>query len=689
MLRTPDFRFLFAVSVVSTLLLAPPALAQHGWPVQPGNVDHPMGQGFGEYQSTHRQHVGIDMMELPMYDASGNVNSTAPWVIVTVAGDVESLDDLANYIYNFTKIDPTLASNPAIYWYGHLQGGSYHADYVNAYNNGTAVAAGDEIARIVRWSWCSPPFHHVHYQLKTATHYLNPLADITPNPDADPPEIEDLHFAQDNSDPWVPFNPVAGGACTVVSGLTDILVKARDRDDAGASLGGHGYLWVYDMRWRACPDNNPNCGWQSTRPFDDIPHSWYTHNNAATRAQFSTRAPWISSSSYCDAPGWDYAIVTNYVAGTVNDAGNWNTTAISDGSYSVSVELTDFAGNTTVLNGRACVQNSATCTTELTIRDWKDDYGAIPYEGPHWWVSPDITANRGTSDEDQNILLDTDNPIEIQVWNNGSCALPAGTTYDVCLGWGLPSASVTHPLPASQQISCTTETVGSGGWAVGSSRTTTITWHPNSTQVPLGHHCLVAWVDKPPDDPVRNTPAVNQDDNRAQQNITFSNAPSPGVPGYTSFWFNPQEMMRNRSLALTFRYSRNRPTIRWIRLHIPPELVFKEITGGSVEGGYRGETPRDRCDLEPEDLHRLLCTPWEKGGALGLSRVIGGIDPNGRLLLEGIENVREPLRLILEVWSEENVRQGEFADIEIVEHGILEGHEVATPVGGLTVRIEH
>ena len=45
--------------------------------------------------------------------------------------------------------------------------------------------------------------------------------------------------------------------------------------------------------------------------------------------------------------------------------------------------------------------------------------------------------------------------------------------------------------------------------------------------------------------------------------------------------------------------------------------------------------------------------------------------------------------MTLEVWSEDGVRQGEFVDIEVVEHGILKGNKEVTPVGGLTVRFEH
>lgn len=685
MWRTNDCKFCFATTVGMTLLFLLPAQAHHGWPVEPSNSDHPMGNSFGEYL-LDVQHTGIDLMERPMYDASDNEDATAPWVIVTVPGTTQTLVDVAGSLYNSTSIDPTNTSDTAIYWYLHLQQGSYHADYANAFNNGTAVAAGDRIAKIVRWTTCD--FHHTHYELDGGTNYLNPLADITPNPDVAPPEIKNIHFAKDNSDPWVPFQPVAGDACTVVSGLVDIIAQARDRDEAGASLGDIGELWVCNVRWRACPDTNPNCAWKNTRPFDTIPHSWYTPGNPDSKAQFSTRTPWVSNTSYCTA-GWKYAIVTNYVAGAVNVLGSWDTTAVPDGSYTVSVELTDFAGNTTVFNRRACVQNAAAGITELTIRDWTDDDGGIPYEGPCWWISPDITANPGTPDEDQNIHLDADNPIEVRVWNYGSAALPAGTTYDVCLGWGLPSASVAYPLPANQQIACQTETVPAGGWPVGTSRTTTFTWHPNSATVPQGHHCLVAWVNALPDDPVQNTPAVNQDDNRAQQNITFQNAPGPGRPAYAYFWANPQGMMKDRSFELRFRCPLNRATLSKIRLHIPPGLRVRKVTGGKLEGGYRGDQPNDRIALRSKEWRQLQRTPWEKTDGLDFTRIIGGINPNGRLLLEGIEPMSKPVRLTLEVWSAKEALKGQFADAQIVEYAVLRGQESKTPVGGLTMRFRY
>jgi hypothetical protein len=637
------------------LIAVTPALAQHGWPMDPMNSEHPIGNSFGEFQDFGGvyQHEGIDILGTPKFRSDGTEDASVPWVRVTVTGTVSYLSDNASTTQNGTTIQ---GADGVTYRYWHLEHNSYHVDYVNHYNNGTAVAATDRIAKLYHWS-CN--FHHLHYDLTSGSNRLNPLADITPNPDPDLPQVEAIGFAQNNSNPWVQFNPVSAGGCTVVSSATDIIAQIRDRDDAGSTLNGAATQWVHNVRWRACPDSAPACGWQTTHAFDNMPTAWGVSGNASSSAYFSNRTPWDSSSNYCAAT-WLYGVVTNFSGGTPNVAGAWDTSAatVPDGSYSISVEATDFAGNVRVLNTRACVQNGPGCTTELMIRDATDDIGAIPYLGGNWWLSPDITANPGTADEDHNINVGVTNPIEVRVWNHGSCNLSAGTTYTVCLGWGLPSSTVPYPLPAGQNIGCVPETVPAGGWAVGTARVTTFTWTPASGSIPLGHHCLVAWVDTAQDG-VLNTAAVNWDDNRAQQNITFKAAPAPGVPGQSSFWINPQEMIEERSLVMRFKFSERWPMLAKVRLHVAPGLSIGDVVGGEITDGDEGYE-------------------W----------TIEGIDPFGELRLEDIW-VQEPVRLTVEVYFEEQMQEQQFLDVEIMEYGLLRNHPEVTPVGGLTLRFAH
>ncbi|MDA8078115.1 MAG: hypothetical protein M0Z79_04165 [Nitrospiraceae bacterium] len=674
------FLWKIIAGLLPLLVLAASANAQHGWPIEAMGSEHPIGNSFGEFQdfSGVYQHTGIDILETPKFQADGTQDPAAPWVRATVGGTVSQLGDAASTAYNGTTIQGT---DGTTYRYWHLEHSSYDPSYVTNFNNGTAVAAGGRIAQLVRWG-CN--YHHLHYDLTNGGNYLNPMADITPNPDPDAPEIGGIFFAQDNSNPWVQLQPVSPGACTVVSGAVDIIAQIRDRDNAGSTLAGAATVWVRNVRWRACPDSNPDCPWQNTFVFDNMPTANGSGGNAASAAYFSNRAPWDSSSDYCSAT-WIYSVVTNFVGGSPNAAGTWDTSAIPNGSYSVSVEATDFAGNVRVSSVRACVQNTPACTTELTIRDAADDNGAIPYPGGNWWESPDITANPGTPDEDHNINVGAANPIQVRVWNYGSCNLAAGTTYNVCLGWALPSGTVPYPLPAGQVIGCTLETVPGGGFPVGTNRVTTYTWTPASGSVPLGHHCLVAWVDTAQDS-VANTPAVNWDDNRAQQNITFKAAPAPGAPGYSSFWIYPQEMIKERSLELTFKNSGPKPGLREVKVHVPPGVTVKRVVGGQIIGGYKGKRPADPC--KQSGPCKDICLSSDAAQKQGCTLVISGIDPAGHLRLEGIQ-VRKAAEVKLEVWSEKDVKKGQFTRVEVVEYGLLPEHRKITPVGGLTVRFDH
>lgn len=670
-------RFLIQFCLVFIIGLTT-SFAQHGWPIAPSNSEHPIGNSFGEFQDFGGvyQHTGIDILGTPQFTSSGAQDPSAPWILVTVSGTVNQLSDIASTLYNGTTIQGT---NGVDYRYWHLQNGSYDPTYVNNFNNGTNVAAGDQIARVVRWT-CD--YHHLHYDLESGTNYLDPLADITPNPDPDTPEIDAIEFAQDNSNPWIQLNPASPGGCTVVSGQVDIIVKLRDQDNAGSTLAGANTLWVHNLRWRACPETNPNCTWQDTHAFNNMPTAWGTQGNASSAAYFSNRTPWDSDSNYC-ATTWIYGVVTNFVGGAPNANGNWDTTTVADGSYTISVEATDFAGNVTTYSTRVCVQNGLGCVTEMTIRDAEDDSGAIPYPGDVWWSSPDITANPGTADEDHNINVGMANPIEVRVWNYGGCDIAGGTTYEVGLGWGKPAAL----LPESQVIGRITETVPAGGWPIGASRVTTFTWTPSSDDVPLGHNCLVAWVDTQQDG-IANTTSINWDDNQAQQNITFQNAAPSGIPHYSSFWIHPQKEIEKRSIELIFHHSGKKSVIKDARLHISPGLIVKRVIGGHVLGGYKGEKPIDPCAQDRRGLCNDICLSWDKAAKMGCTLVIGGIDPYGRLLLEGI-SVKKPVRLILEIFSEKEIGKGQFSDVDIVEYGILPGHQNIGPIGGLTLRFEY
>lgn len=356
-----------------------PTYGQHGWPIDPMNQGHPIGNSFGEFQDFGSclddaniylmpnciyHHTGIDILGAPMYESNGKEDPTAPWVRMMGGGVAEALYNMPNTNSNFTTIRD---AGGVIHRYGHLEYNSYSPMFVIAYNNQTKLAEGSAIAKLYRWNDCD--YHHLHHEMEENGRFLNVLARIAPHSDLDPPEIAAIIFAKNNSVPWRGFERARPDGCTVVSGEVDILAEIRDRDRAGSSHPGTETLWVYDIRWRACPESNPNCQWINTYRLDEIPTDWGidNKNNPYTSAYFSVDAPWVSDSDYCRKTSL-YVVLTNFKGGLPDKDGCWNTGKIPDGNYVIGVEATDFAGNTVVSSAKVCVRNGGTPGSPKDLR---------------------------------------------------------------------------------------------------------------------------------------------------------------------------------------------------------------------------------------------------------------------------------------------------------------------------------
>lgn len=662
----------------------------HGWPVQPSDQEHPIGNTLGEFQALKEvarvyQHIGIDILATPYPDP------TAPYVVVTVAGQVVFMDDAAGTKYNSGEI---VGEDGNRYRYMHLAYLSFDAGFVNAYNAinpaDKMVPGGALIARVHPWG-CS--YDHLHYDvIAGGNRYLNPLTDITPNPDGFAPQVLDVRFADHDLNRWFEFVPPLGPACTVVNGEVDIVAQLLDRDDAGSTLIGAGNVGVHNLRWRVCPTSAFPCdAWNDTHQFKEMPTAWGSPGNPDTRAQFSTSPDWVSTykintvdelfaPNVCPATADD-----TFMVPTSNVTSGWNTVGIPNGNYSVSVEASDIAGNVGTRTVHACVQNAAGCATDLSIRDGVNDTGATPYSDSPSWLSPDITVNAGTLDENKNVKEGAANVIEVKVQNTGSCTLPVGTAYTVCLGWDAPSGSVPFPLPTNHTISCKPQTVSVSGWQPGSSRPTTFTWTPAIGSVPAGHSCLVAWTDMTAD-PVQTTPSVVLDNNRAQRNIMFTPAPQVGAMSLQPFWINPLDAVTERSLEIKFRSSSAIPYLATARIHVPPGVTVAQLFDTAIVGGYRGSMPAELCPRGDETSCVSHCNSWAEAAASGCTLVLGRIGPQSRVRLEGI-SVSAPTKLLLEVSTRERVPPGAFFDARIVEYGTID-HSPHTAIGGVTLRFE-
>ncbi|HSC08597.1 MAG TPA: peptidoglycan DD-metalloendopeptidase family protein [Steroidobacteraceae bacterium] len=662
------------------LVLAHPLSAQSlGWPLQPNIQDRPIGNTLGEFwmfePNKPYQHTGIDILAEP-FGAPG-----AQSVIATTGGDVVywNSSDLTGW-GNEIRVQ---SADGIVYRYQHLGYESFGAKFMGEYHPGVTVTAGEALAQVAEWSRCIT-YSHLHYDLlRGGNTYLNPLATIAPaDPDGQPPGVQGIWFANRSAPRWSDFAPPSEHACAVVKGNVDIISELIDRDDAGSPLPGAGKVGVYNVRWRVCPKNNPTCtSWNDTHPFAEMPSDWDRGGNAKTVSQFSWTGKWISTSDECSTTvDRGFHIVTGLTAT------GWKTGSpeYPDGSYSVSVEAYDIAGNKSTLSALACVQNiPGTCATDLMIRDGEHDNGGTPYFGFPFWESPDINVNptsafAGTIRESRN------NVIEVTVRNSGSCPLPVGTTYQVCLAWSLPSPYIPFPLPAGQTLPCKTETVTASDWAPGTSRTTTFNWQPPGGSVPQGHACLVAWSDAT-GDPVQTTSTVTLDNNRAQRNITVVEPPSLFSQFARTFYVHHADAMSDRSMELAFRTDDGQPYEGGVLLHIPPTVKVARVSGAQLIGAYRQLRSLEVCPSD--DAHcRAECPDPANATRFGCTAVYGHIDDPQRVRLDRVV-VEEKSALLLELAGDARLPSRGFIDAHIVESGTTDGRPDSA-IGGLTIRFQ-
>jgi hypothetical protein len=579
------------------------------------------------------------------------------------------------------------------YRYGHLAYGTFLAPFTTAVFGTTRAEAGDRIAQIYSWG-CG--YDHLHYEREVLglKKYLNPLADIVPNPDSIPPQTEEIHFAKRGLPRWSEFVPPSATppdppACTVVNGNVDIIAKLVDRDDAAepATALDAGNVGVYNLRWRVCPESNPNCAaWNDTHVFAEMPTSWANAPtppnppNPDTHRQFSTGPKWVTTANECSTTIDDtFRIATDKMQSA------WDTTSQPDGSYTVSIEATDIVGNTTTTTALACVQNTAgACTNDLMIRDAEHDSGAVPFPDLPFWESPDVDVNLATAFEGT-IRETRNNTVEVTVRNTGSCTLPAGGTYNVCLAWSLPSPYIPFPMPATQTIECKDETITSSGWTPGTTRSTTFNWKPASGSVPQGHACLVAWSDAT-GDPVQPTSSVILDNNRAQKNIMILEPPSL-LDGFAkTFYVHHADTMSDRTMELTLRTSEGQPYKGEVRLHVPPTVQVGRVTGASLVDTYKQVRRRELCSTD-DPRCRTECPDSANAARVGCAAIYGSTDdPQHRIKLEGIV-VDDMSPLLLEIKGDDGLPPGGFIDAHIVEYATADGRPESA-IGGLTLRFQ-
>jgi hypothetical protein len=250
--------------------------AEGTWPLAPANSDHPIANTFGElfqYRVKYlngtisppkfKQHQGVDILAIPFGDPN------ASEVIVSAEGKVSHWHVMPGDNRNEVRIRATDGAHQ--YTYIHLEHPA-EASFEAAMNNGATVYPGAVMGKVRHVFPCG--YDHLHYDVgkivgNSEPTAINPLAKIRPNPDPIAPDITSVHLARHGLPRWRTFATV--GNQPVVSGTVDIVAAVTDRDDAGSAAVALRSVGLYDLKWRACTSANPNCDWNDTHAYQQLP----------------------------------------------------------------------------------------------------------------------------------------------------------------------------------------------------------------------------------------------------------------------------------------------------------------------------------------------------------------------------------------------------------------------------------
>jgi hypothetical protein len=307
-----------------------------GWPIDNTATEHEIGTSGGEFQDGNPPppffHQGVDILD---DDAP-----TGPWVRNTREGTVLLTTLSAGSLYNGMTV---IASDGDVYKYWHLDFNSIQQPVLDAWNNGTTLPANSQIAQLVTWTSCN--FHHLHYEISDSIGIMDPAFTLTPRNDTTAPVILDIFFTVNATNNEFPIN-LAGDR--ILFGDADVIAHAYDTQLGAARTG------VIEMSYRVNDATNGALVKDATTiRFQDIP----ANTNAAIIYRDSS--PFDSSSNYCSTEDYYYVLTNVDGSGNIiSDAtGLWDTTALANGAYEVSVTATDASMNTVTLTEQVEINN--------------------------------------------------------------------------------------------------------------------------------------------------------------------------------------------------------------------------------------------------------------------------------------------------------------------------------------------
>ena len=430
------------------------------WPVRerlagdvPGGTRNSLMSSFGEFQG-HYVHTGIDIRGV-----WNNATSKGDLVLAVADGDIWAAPKFSGDFCddaNLCRLYVKSKDRRHIYYYSHLSVRSGADSEVRARIESAAmknpaddlpvgsnpVTAGQKLAGL---SPFPNEFIHLHFGIFDACENydgLNPLALLpapdfqgSPYVDETDPTIPQFVFLRDGTQ-----NVVDAEGCTKpLSGAVDLLVEAKEvyhdltagtppfkatnsmgvhrgsyrirRTPSGAPYDGTWYEFDRGpyrcrgaQRGKSCTD--PVNGTLLTQtdfiqkvallpPFGDggaelgVTYTDNLFNDVA--GMFNSDDSYSGTEKY-------FHLLTNEW-GYTDQPGKWDSAAIPNGRYQVSVEVADVRGNKAARHKFVLVDNGGpppSATGDLVIRDNPSDGGAVPSTlgGERFWISPDIRITK-------------------------------------------------------------------------------------------------------------------------------------------------------------------------------------------------------------------------------------------------------------------------------------------------------
>ena len=362
-------------------------LVEPGWPVEPTHQEHHVAAllEYIEKGTFGYIHDGMDVLAIPC-ETEGTL-CDAPFVVTTVGGDCQ---------WFVHKI--VVKSGDLVHTYGHIR--NVPPDIESACQAGCPIGPGTKIAQVDPWP--VPDYSHLHYGVRNDVQgtFNNPLRWLTPVEDNEPPKVWPPRFYKNEPDAceasrrlekaWL----MLSGGCEKVVGDVDIVVRVDDHYRAGHDPQIADALGPRLVRYRICGEHEPDCDdWIATHDFESMPKTWKREQDTTSCILHSALEP-VRSRSLVFQENQFYIVVTNFdESGSPSAEAAWKTS--EDGFYSITIEATDFAGNSTRRTDPICVNNADACPGKVVIRDCRseddsEDRGGEP--SPCDPVdSPDIT----------------------------------------------------------------------------------------------------------------------------------------------------------------------------------------------------------------------------------------------------------------------------------------------------------